>query len=160
MISKLSLILFAFLFAACSKEQVDNALTYLCTVDTEVTGRINYTGTVPPDPSAPIVIQYSTDNFATAPTALVVVTNLQGLLTFTFNASSTIAAGCPQTVGTVFKFRAFQDSNANGIWDSGEGSGRDDGTSDGNTTVISHAVHSNYLSATDIVIYLDSASGQ
>ncbi|HAR44533.1 MAG TPA: hypothetical protein DCS07_18190 [Bdellovibrionales bacterium] len=88
-----------------------------------IKGHVNFTGAVPAQAGKTIVIQYSKDNFSSVAHAST-VSNLQGLISvpYSFCVDNEVDA----------VFRAIQDDNGNGSWESGEGSGRADTTSDGN----------------------------
>ncbi|MGZ3697442.1 MAG: hypothetical protein ACXWP5_05015 [Bdellovibrionota bacterium] len=72
-----------------------------------------------------IIVEISQDTFATVANRAV-INNAQGLISVPYTI-------CANT-GVDFKVRAYQDTNGNSAWDSGEPSGRDDGTSNGNAT--------------------------
>ncbi len=102
---------------------LDDAIdpTYRCQTQSHLSGRINFTAAVPPSLTAPIIVQYSTDGFATAQLGQTITDNPQGLLSIPFDITTAVIAECPMTDGAVFQIRAFQDTNGDGTWESGEG---------------------------------------
>lgn len=93
-------------------------------------GRVTYGAGVTVHQDANLVIQYSVSSFATD-FSNGIKTNPQGLLTVPY--------GFCAPNGT-FQLRAFQDLNGNGSLDSGEPSGRLDGTSTGDATYLDKVV--------------------
>lgn len=94
-----------------------------------IKGHINFTNAIAPTAGKNIIIQYSTDNFSTVKDSKTMY-NLQGLVTVPYSFC------IDNDVNAVL--RAFQDDNKDGTWQSGEGAGRDDGTSTGNATYTTH----------------------
>ena len=112
------------LASACGKGTPDKVYAnYL-------TGRVNVAGTVSVQSGAPILIEYSTDGFATVSGTLR-LNNDQGLLTLPYRIEF------KSYDGDYVQLRAYQDSNKNGIWDPGEASGRYDNTTAGNSVLLS-----------------------
>ncbi len=95
-----------------------------------ILGRVNFTDRVPPQSGVSVVIEYSSNNFTTIQGSTS-VSNSVGLLTVPYNLG--FATGTADYV----QFRAFADTNGNGTWDAGEGTGRFDNTDTGNSTLVS-----------------------
>ena len=109
---------------ACSENQFN------CEIQgNNVEGRIHFANGVPLESRTTILVQTSTDGFATAPEYTEHVDNLQGLISLPYDICAD-----PGSVSV----RAFQDTNGNGAYDAGEPAGRRDGTSSG------HAAYSTF----------------
>lgn len=91
-------------------------------------GRINFTSQVQAQPGNTVIVQLSNDKFVTVYSSIR-IRNEAGLLTlpFEFPFPGAVSAWIGLSV------RAFQDSNGNGQWDNGEGSGRFDQSDTGNS---------------------------
>ena len=96
-------------------------------------GHVNFGDYHPIEKGAAIRVEYSTDNFATVGGGKS-VQNIQGLITVPYSICA------PKDQG--FVLRAYQDSNKNDALDSGEASGRHDGTTNGDASFISETVTS------------------
>jgi uncharacterized protein (DUF2141 family) len=114
----------ALLLAGCG-----NAVN--CVVDGDnLRGRITIGDSVKINSGAQLIVEWSTNSFATVPTLsdTVAVKNVHGMPSVSYSA-------CIYNDGT-YQLRAFQDVNGNGVLDAGEGSGRYDGTAEGNGSFI------------------------
>ncbi len=115
---------FVALFSAC------NDLSCMLAGD-NLKGRLTYSDSLSRVPGAPIIIQWSTDNFATIAGSRN-WDNWLGLLTFEYSA-------CVDSE-IDYQVRAIQDTNGNGQYDSGEVEGRCDGTANGDSAFITKRV--------------------
>ncbi len=98
-----------------------------------VRGRINFAPSVPIESRAPLVVEWSTDSFATAGISSS-KNNEHDLLTVPYTL-------CVDNNKNI-QFRAYQDRNGNRQPDAGETAGRYDGTPDGNAGFITKNVPS------------------
>ena len=114
-------------------------------------GRVGFAQSVAIRLDAAVVIQYSTDSFATVVLGSTSQANPQGLVTIPFGICA------PSDLD--YQLRAFQDLNGHGTPDAGEAIGRDDGTSDGDQAYVVRRVTTNaqgdYNKITDIDITID-----
>jgi len=90
-------------------------------------GHVLFAEGVEIDSNADIVVQVSTDSFVSAPMTKSQFHNVNGLVSVPFEA-------CIDN-DTAYQVRAFQDSNRDGVLDSGEIVGLYDDTEDGNSTL-------------------------
>ena len=97
-------------------------------------GRIQFNSAIEIDSKADIVVEWSYDSFATV-AGRNRYPNVHGLITFEYS-------GCVDD-NRATQFRAYQDSNKNLSLDTGEASGRHDGTSDGDASFISETIPEN-----------------
>lgn len=97
-----------------------------------VNGRINFGDRAPfGSQRTQLKVELSKDIFATVWQSQV-VDNSQNLISVPYSL-------CADN-NVNFTIRAFSDQNANGKWDAGEGTGRDDGTSDGNAAYVTRNI--------------------
>lgn len=99
---------------------------FACGETASIKGRVVFGDRVSLTPNTPIVVQCSSDSFSTI-TARTTFRDPYGLITNQYEIPN-VPKNTDVTV------RAFQDLNGNGTWDSGEPSGRYDGTTNGNAT--------------------------
>ena len=95
-----------------------------------VTGRLTFASGITATAGAPIIIRYSSDNFATI-LGSTSIYNDQGLLTMPYRLDFNSNAG------DFVQIQAFQDISFTGIWVYGAGSGRYDKTATGNAAYLS-----------------------
>jgi hypothetical protein len=120
-----------------------------------VEGYVTFTQAYPASTTQSVTIQLSEDDFTTV-TREVRVANTQKFLTVGYSICA--------NAGTAFKVRAFQDLDTDGTWESGEGAGRNDGTSTGHGTYTSHLITNStskdWNVESDVNIYLDVTTSQ
>lgn len=149
-LNRIALLGAAFLATGCA-----DALNCLISGD-NVEGRINYSASVAPQAGKTLIIQYSTDSGFGSISGTASRTNDQGVLSMPYSLCV--------SEGTSYYIRAFQDSDSDGSYTAGEGSGRRDGTDSGNTAptavlVPSSASSDNPNEQTEIDLSLDTTGG-
>jgi hypothetical protein len=136
-----------------------NAVECLVNGD-NIKGHVIFPADSPGEAGKTVLVQFSKDSFATVASDTR-VSNTQGLVAVPYSY-------CAETEKT-FSVRAFQDSNGDGMWEAGEAAGRDDGTSDGNSTYKTYSFPKPQPSANppvgwkienDVNIWMDSTSAQ
>ncbi len=119
-----------------------------------VEGHVTFTSTAPATLGAIVVIETSEDDFASIKRTVKVV-NQQGFLTVGYSICA--------DVDIVFKVRAYRDVDNDNAWESGEGAGRNDGTSDGHSTYTSHTISNSdgqWSVESGVNVYLDATTSQ
>jgi hypothetical protein len=126
-----------------------------CSAQGTVSGYVVFTGAVKIVKGAAIVVQYSTDNFASTSTTGTVMVNGQGMVAVPFSFQIGLCSNM------TLQLRAFQDPNFTGTWASGDAVGRLDGTDNGNATSWTNVpLTTTSTSAGDLIIYMDGTGAQ
>ena len=126
-----------------------------CTPTTgTVSGYVIFGGAVSIARGGTVVIQWSTDSFATTIYTGAGVVNTQGMLAVPFGFSVNIC-------GTLsFQLRAFQDPGVSGVWTTGDAVGRYDGTDTGNATYTTVSLSTSSTSVSNLSIIMDGTGAQ
>jgi hypothetical protein len=119
-----------------------------------VSGYVVFTGAVSIVPNSQVVVQWSTDSFASTVYTGAGVPNVQNAVAVPFGFSVQLCG--PMTI----QVRAFQDPGYTGSWASGEAAGRYDGTDSGNGSFTDVTLAPSDASAGGIVIFLDGTGSQ
>ena len=150
----LTAILAALLSSCCSKNN-DGSLSCGFTLDqcsSVVSGYVLYANGTRPTQNADVVIEWSTDSFATVTHSGQTVNNAQGFVAVPFSFDATYSC----TSVPSFQVRALESPDHTGVWKTGNVVGRCDGTSTGNATYTAIAPSN----AASLVIFFDGAGTQ
>lgn len=119
-----------------------------------VSGYVVFTGAVSITRGANVVVQWSTDSFATTTYTGAGVVNTQGMVAVPFGFNVTFCSSI------ALQIRAFQDPNFTGTWSAGQAEGRYDGTDYGNTSFTTVNLNTSQATQGNVIIFLDGTAAQ
>jgi hypothetical protein len=156
-LSVYALFLPLFLLAACCAKNQDGSDS--CPIDSllnqcssQVTGYVLFGAGITPTVGYSVVIQWSTDNFATVTNSGTSLNNTQGFPSVPFDFRASYTCGSLPDM----QFRAYEAPTSSFGWSLGDAVGRKDDTSTGNGTYIPVQA----INAKNIQIILDNRGTQ
>jgi hypothetical protein len=151
-----ALVVYFLLLAGCSCSKDSSGIEtckLACNNTANVGGAVVFSNGMVIAPGADIVLQYSTDSFATVTNTGTVVNNAEGFVAVPYQFP--VRYPCNTTAPTI-QIRAFQSQSRTDVFVAGDVNGRFDGTDNGNATLFTIPADD----AGTATIFLDNVGSQ